>query len=198
MQFALQPNVIDCSFQLFSFPPMNQRAFHPKINENLQHSKRFFSLAKNQKKSSMNGSREDEPKWRSNDKERKQIFDTFVWPRDQTMATYSPVHGEDLPSRPLSCCYRPVKWRSATFWALPLASRLVTFTENTALCVAVLLAKCSFTRLGLCFRHSLTLSRRTFGSKFLQCLPFKWRATLHQRRERLNPPVQHARRSSIR
>ena len=107
----------------------------------------FFPWPKIRKKSSMNGSREDEPKWRSNDKgkEKKQIFDTFVWPRDQTMATYSPVHGEDLPSRPLSCCYRPVKWRSATFWALPLASRLVTFTENTALCVAVLLAKCSFT-----------------------------------------------------
>ena len=158
----------------------------------------FFPWPKIRKKSSMNGSREDEPKWRSNDKgkEKKQIFDTFVWPRDQTMATYSPVHGEDLPSRPLSCCYRPVKWRSATFWALPLASRLVTFTENTALCVAVLLAKCSFTWSLLSSQPNTV--KETFGSKFLQCLPFKWRATLHQRRGRLNPPVQHARRSSIR
>jgi len=105
---------------------------------------------------------------------RKQIYDTFVWPRDQTTATYSPVHEADLPSRPLSRCYRPVKWwgpflvtgpRSATFRALPLASRLVTFTENTAQCVAVLLAK-----RGQMFFHSvsafvtaLTLSRRLLG-----------------------------------
>jgi hypothetical protein len=154
MQFALHPNGIDCSFFLAD---ESTDISSEKSIKTCKIGSKFSRKIKEPSEWAERG------RIKVEEQRRKQIFDTFVWPRDQTTATYSPVHEADLPSRPLSRCYRPVKWwgpflvtgpRSATFRALPLASRLVTFTENTAQCVAVLLAK-----RGQMFFHSLLSSQ---------------------------------------